>query len=69
MLFEGLGRVDLFFKSTHRNVGYVIDHLGDRALDAYSSSDAASFRDYLINKELASTSIKRIFSIDNDALT
>jgi hypothetical protein len=39
---KGIGRGDQFFKVARRNVGYVIQHLGDRPLDAYSSSDAAS---------------------------
>jgi hypothetical protein len=36
------GRADLFFRSSFRNIGYVIEHLGDRPLDTYSLSDAAS---------------------------
>jgi hypothetical protein len=37
-----IGRGDQFFKVARRNVGHVIQHLGDWPLDAYSSSDAAS---------------------------
>ena len=44
-----------------RNVGYVIDHLGDRPIDTYSSADAASFRDWLIARGLNVSSIARIF--------
>ena len=47
--------------SLTRNIGYVIDHLGDRPLDTYSSSDAASFRDWLIDRGLSISSIRRIF--------
>ena len=46
---KGIGRGYQFFKVARRNVGYVIQHLGDRPLDAYSSSDATSFRDWLKN--------------------
>ena len=59
---KGIGRGDHFFKVARRNIGYVIQHLGDRPLDAYSSSDAASFRDWLFQRNLTSTSIQRIFS-------
>jgi integrase len=40
----------------------VIEHLGDRPLNAYSSSDASSVRDWLFQRNLSSTSIQRIFS-------
>ena len=59
---KGGGRAELFFRSSFRNIGYVIEHLGDRPLDAYSSSDAASFRDWLVGRGLSSSSIRRIFS-------
>ena len=59
---KGDGRAELFFRSSFRNIGYVIEHLGDRPLDAYSSSDAASFRDWLVGRGLSSSSIRRIFS-------
>ena len=59
---KGIGRGDQFFKVARRNVGYAIQHLGDRPLDAYSSSAAASFRDWLFQRSLTSTSIQRIFS-------
>jgi site-specific recombinase XerD len=59
---KGADRAAQFFKAAKRNVSYVIQHLGDRPLDAYSSSNAASFRDWLVNKNLSSSSIKRIFS-------
>ena len=60
--FKGADKGKLFFKVAERNVGYVIECLGDRPLDAYSSSDAAKFRDWLIDRSLSTSSIKRIFS-------
>ena len=39
----------------------MIDHLGDRPIDTYSSADAASFRDWLIARGLNVSSIARIF--------
>ena len=59
---KGADKSKLFFTVADRNVGYVITCLGDRPLDAYSSSDAAKFRDWLINRSLSTSSIKRIFS-------
>ena len=59
---KGADKGKLFFTVADRNVGYVIEFLGDRTLDAYSSSDAAKFRDWLIDRSLSTSSIKRIFS-------
>jgi len=59
---KGADKDKLFFTVAERNVGYVIECLGDRPLDAYSSSDAATFRDWLIGRDLSTSSIKRIFS-------
>ena len=42
-------------------MGYVLEHLGDRPIDTYSSADAASFRDWLIARDLNISSIYRIF--------
>ena len=59
---KGADKGKLFFTVADRNVGYVIEFLGDRPLDAYSSLDAAKFRDWLIDRSLSTSSIKRIFS-------
>jgi len=59
---KGANKGKLFFTVAERNVGYVIECLGDRPLDSYSSSDAAKFRDWLIDRSLSTSSIKRIFS-------
>ena len=39
----------------------MLEHLGDRPIDTYSSADAASFRDWLITRGLTMSSISRIF--------
>ena len=59
---KGINKGRLFFIVAQRNIGYVIECLGDHALNAYSSSDAAKLRDWLIKRKLATSSIKRIFS-------
>jgi len=58
---KGADRTALFFTAAKRNVGYVLEHLGDRPIDMYSSADAASFRDWLIDRGLTTSSISRIF--------
>jgi integrase len=58
---KGADRTALFFTAAKRNVGYVLEHLGDRPIDTYSSADAASFRDWLIERGLTTSSISRIF--------
>jgi len=58
---KGAGRTKQFFSAAHRNVESVIGRLGDRPVDTYSSSDAASYRDWLLEQSLTTSSIKRMF--------
>ena len=46
---QGVDRTALFSTAAKRNVGYVLEYLGDRPVDTYSSAYAASFRDWLID--------------------
>ena len=55
------GKDKTFVRSAHRNVGYVIKVLGDHPLSAYSTVDAAKFRDWLIEQGMARDTIKRVF--------
>ena len=59
---KGARRGKQFYAAANRNIGYAIEHLGNRPLDAYSTADAASFTDWLIERQLTSTSTQRIFS-------
>ena len=59
---RGAGRPKLFHAAAERNIGYVIQCLDDKPVDAYSSSEASQFRDWLMDKGLSTASIKRIFS-------
>ena len=59
---KGIGKDKTFHRGAERNVQSVIDVLGDRPLDEYVSSDAAAYRDYLLNKGLTTNSVKRNFS-------
>ena len=51
-----------FIRASKRSVRYVVEALGNRPITAYSSSDAAPFRDHLIDRDLRMSSVKRIFA-------
>ena len=59
---KGIGKDKTFHRGAERNIQSVIELLGDRPLDEYSSSDAASYRDYLLKKGLTTNSVKRNFA-------
>ena len=59
---KGAGRSDYFITTAKRNIDYVIKCLGCRLIDQYTSADAAKYRDWSVNKGLASSSVKRVFS-------
>ena len=58
---KSAGKDRTFVRSAHRNVGYVIQVLGDHPLSSYSTVDAAKFRDWLIDQGMARDTIKRVF--------
>ncbi len=51
-----------YSKTSTRNVGYLIECVGDVDLSSIKTVNAGQFRDYLIAKGLASTSIRRVLS-------
>ncbi|MDC0398690.1 site-specific integrase [Alphaproteobacteria bacterium] len=51
-----------FIRTAHRNTEYVIKVLGNKSVTAYSSSEAAQFRDWLINRGMSKNTVKRVFS-------
>ena len=59
---KGIGKDKTFVRGANRNVNYVIELLGDLPIDCYDSKDASSFRDWLIDKGLQISSVKRVFS-------
>ena len=59
---KGEGKDKTFIRGAKRNIKYVIDLLGDLPIDEYSSKDASKFRDYLLDRGLLVSSIKRVFS-------
>ena len=59
---KGEGKDKIFVRAANRNIKYVIELLGDLPIDIYSSKDASKFRDYLLDRGLLISSVKRIFS-------
>ena len=59
---KGTGKSRVFYRAGQRNINTVISLLGDRPIDEYSTSDASTLRDYLIDKGLKIASITRKFS-------
>ena len=59
---KGIGKDKTFVRGANRNVNYVIELLGDLPIDCYDSRDASSFRNWLIDKGLQISSVKRVFS-------
>ena len=49
---KGIGKAKAFYQTASRNVGVVIDQLGDRPLCDYFTVDAGKVRDALIDKGL-----------------
>ena len=62
LLLKGEGKDKTFVRGANRNIQYVTEHLGDRPIDAYTSADAASLRDKLMDNGLSVSSVKRNFS-------
>ena len=59
---KGVNKGKVFRRGAERNIQSVVDVLGDRPLDEYSSSDAAAYRDYLLKRGLTTNSVKRNFA-------
>ena len=59
---KGAGKDKVFIRTANRNEGYVIKVLVDRPTPSYSSSDAAIFGDWLINRGMGIKTVKRVFS-------
>ena len=60
---KGKGKGEIFFRATRRAVRDVIALLKDRCLEDYSTTDAAQFRDHLLDRGLVSSTVKRVFAI------
>ena len=59
---KGIDKGKTFIIGAKRNIQYVIDFIGDLSIDNYQTKDASAFRDYLLDKGLLISTVKRIFS-------
>jgi integrase len=59
---KGSGKTKLFFESSERSMRYLTDCLGHDDLAVLEVSDAGRFRDYLFDRGMSSSSVKRVFS-------
>ena len=59
---KGINKDKTFIRTANRNTEYVIQVLGNKSVTAYSSSEAAQLRDWLINKGMGKSTVKRVFS-------
>ena len=59
---KGGGKTKLFFESSERSLRYLTDCLEHDDLAALEISDAGRFRDYLFDRGMSSSSVKRVFS-------
>ena len=59
---KGHGRAAHYEAAARRAVGYAVEAIGDKPIDAYTQLDASRFRDALFARELSSSSVKRMFS-------
>lgn len=57
---KGKSRPATFHRAAERACGYVIDTCGDKHLEAYTKADANAFRDALIARGLAGSSMTRV---------
>jgi hypothetical protein len=57
---KGQGRPATFQRAAKRSCSYVIDVCGDKDITAYTKADANAFRDDLIERGLAGSSITRV---------
>ena len=60
---KGKNKDITFYNSVQRATRYIISSIGDKNLASYNRANANSFRDYLLKRELAGSSITRILAI------
>ena len=59
---KGKGKDVLFARTANRNVSYAIECFGDIDINLIKPIDAGKYRDFLFNKGLSTSSVRRIFS-------
>jgi len=62
LTLKGVNKSKEFYNTTNRNISYVYEYIGDKDLSEYTSIDAGKFRDALLKRGLATSSVRRVFS-------
>ena len=62
---KGKGKDKLFYQTAKRNVSYTIECFGNVGINSLKPIDAGKYRDFLFNKGLSTSSVKRVFSSIN----
>ena len=62
---KGNGKDNLFHRTAKRNVSYTIECFGNIDITSLKPIDAGKYRDFLFNKGLSTSSVRRVFSSIN----
>ena len=59
---KGNSRAKTFVAAGHRNIGYVVEAIGNKPLDQYSRRDALQLRDWFLARGMSGSTVTRNFS-------
>jgi len=59
---KGVGKTKLFFEGSERSIRYLKDCLGHNSVDGLIPGDAGLFRDYLLERGMSGSSVKRVIA-------
>lgn len=59
---KGQDKDKVFKRTTERNIGYLKSSLGLRTLEQYSTADASTFRQWLLERNLSPVTLSKVFS-------
>jgi integrase len=59
---KGAGKTKLFFEGSERSIRYLIECVGHDKINGLEPADVGRFRDFLFNRGMSSSSVKRVFS-------
>ena len=59
---KGMGKTKLFFEVSNRSIRYLIDCVCHDNINRLEPADAGRFRDFLFDRGMSSSSVKRVFS-------
>jgi len=59
---KGTGKSKLFFEVSNRSIRYLVECVGHDNITSLEPADAGRFRDFLFERGMSSSSVKRVFS-------